>query len=313
MADLKISQLTGATTPLAGTEVLPIVQSSTTKQVSVANLTAGRSFDALGMTLTSTDAGATAAPLLDLYRDSASPAANDIIGEIEFNGEDSAGNKQAYGLIHASILSPTSGAEQGQLHFETATAGALTEKMIIGTTNLVINEIGAVFNMRVEGDADANLFVTDATNDRIGVGTASPATKLDVNGTTTTLTLVETTGAAWTDYTPTITVDAGTIGTPTIVLARYRILGKTLFLQLNVTVSVTSGAPSEIRCTLPDGRVSPNSSLYTTVWVTNNSLSRSGLLRQTTNSYGVQIQDPESVYVWSGSCAFYGSVVLELT
>ena len=42
MADLKISQLTGATTPLAGTEVLPIVQGGSTKQVSVANLTAGR-------------------------------------------------------------------------------------------------------------------------------------------------------------------------------------------------------------------------------------------------------------------------------
>lgn len=42
MANLKISQLTGATTPLAGTEVLPIVQSGSTRQVSVANLTAGR-------------------------------------------------------------------------------------------------------------------------------------------------------------------------------------------------------------------------------------------------------------------------------
>jgi predicted RecA/RadA family phage recombinase len=134
------------------------------------------------VTLTSTDAGATAAPLLDLYRDSASPAASDTLGEIEFNGEDSAGNKQAYGLIHASILSPTSTAEQGQLHFETATAGALTEKMIIGTTNLVINEIGAVFNVRIEGDTDANLFYTDATNDKVGIGTASPAEKLDVVG-----------------------------------------------------------------------------------------------------------------------------------
>jgi hypothetical protein len=37
MADLKISQLPAATTPLAGTEVLPIVQSGTTKQVSVNN------------------------------------------------------------------------------------------------------------------------------------------------------------------------------------------------------------------------------------------------------------------------------------
>lgn len=43
MADLKISQLTGATTPLAGTEVLPIVQSGTTKKVAVSDLTAGRS------------------------------------------------------------------------------------------------------------------------------------------------------------------------------------------------------------------------------------------------------------------------------
>jgi hypothetical protein len=184
MADSKISALPASTTPLAGTEVLPIVQSSSTKQVSVANLTAGRSFDALGMTLTSTDAGAAAAPILDLYRDSASPAASDTLGEIEFNGEDSAGNKQAYGLIHASILSPTSTAEQGQLHFETATAGALTEKMIIGTTNLVINEIGAVFNVRIEGDTDANLFYTDATNSRIGIGTITPTAKLEVAGKT---------------------------------------------------------------------------------------------------------------------------------
>jgi len=134
------------------------------------------------VTLTSTDASATAAPLLDLYRDSATPAASDTLGEIEFNGEDSAGNKQTYGVIHGSILSPTSTSEQGQLHFETATAGALTEKMIIGTTNLVINEIGAVFNVRIEGDTDANLFFTDATNDKVGLGTASPAEKLDVVG-----------------------------------------------------------------------------------------------------------------------------------
>lgn len=42
MADAKISALPAASTPLAGTEVLPIVQGGTTDQVSVANLTAGR-------------------------------------------------------------------------------------------------------------------------------------------------------------------------------------------------------------------------------------------------------------------------------
>lgn len=39
MADLKISQLTAVTTPLAETEVLPIVQSGSTKKVTVAELT----------------------------------------------------------------------------------------------------------------------------------------------------------------------------------------------------------------------------------------------------------------------------------
>jgi hypothetical protein len=50
MADTKISALPASTTPLAGTEVLPIVQSSTTRQVSVANLTAGRAISATSVT-----------------------------------------------------------------------------------------------------------------------------------------------------------------------------------------------------------------------------------------------------------------------
>lgn len=52
MANAKISALTAATTPLAGTEVLPIVQGGATKQVSVANLTAGRAVSMLSATST---------------------------------------------------------------------------------------------------------------------------------------------------------------------------------------------------------------------------------------------------------------------
>lgn len=52
MADSKISALPSATTPLAGTEVLPIVQSGATDQVTVANLTAGRAVSVLSLTST---------------------------------------------------------------------------------------------------------------------------------------------------------------------------------------------------------------------------------------------------------------------
>ena len=62
MADVKISALPSATTPLAGTEVLPIVQSGTTDQVTVANLTAGRAITATSVnkvTLTTPATGST--------------------------------------------------------------------------------------------------------------------------------------------------------------------------------------------------------------------------------------------------------------
>lgn len=52
MADKKISALTGATTPLAGTEILPIVQSGATVKVAVSDLTAGRAISATQLTLT---------------------------------------------------------------------------------------------------------------------------------------------------------------------------------------------------------------------------------------------------------------------
>jgi hypothetical protein len=52
MADKKISALTASTTPLAGTEVLPIVQSGATVKVAVSDLTAGRIVSSTGSNIT---------------------------------------------------------------------------------------------------------------------------------------------------------------------------------------------------------------------------------------------------------------------
>jgi hypothetical protein len=70
MADSKISALPASTTPLAGTEVLPIVQSGVTNQVSVANLTAGRAITALSVNASggTLSAGGTANGIFSLNR-----------------------------------------------------------------------------------------------------------------------------------------------------------------------------------------------------------------------------------------------------
>lgn len=44
----------------------------------------------------------------------------------------------------------------------------------------VFNESGADKDARFEGDTDANLLFLDASTDRVGIGTAAPAAKLDV-------------------------------------------------------------------------------------------------------------------------------------
>jgi hypothetical protein len=59
MADKKISALTAASTPLAGTEVLPIVQSGATVKVSAADVTAGR---VVGMKAVSLDSAGSSLP-----------------------------------------------------------------------------------------------------------------------------------------------------------------------------------------------------------------------------------------------------------
>ena len=51
--------------------------------------------------------------------------------------------------------------------------------------NIIFNESGADVDFRVEGDTNANLLFVDASTDRVGIGTSSPSTALDVSGTVT--------------------------------------------------------------------------------------------------------------------------------
>lgn len=83
-------------------------------------------------TLYSSDAGATEAPVLDIYRDSASPAASDVIGAINFKGEDSAGNTETYVKERAVIVDPTSTSENARYEVQTVEAGTLATRLSVG-------------------------------------------------------------------------------------------------------------------------------------------------------------------------------------
>jgi hypothetical protein len=83
----------------------------------------------------------------------------------------------------------------------TASTGKFTTLDATGNTNLdggsfVFNDSGADKDFRIEGDTDANLFFTDASTDRIGIGTSSPATKLEVVGSSASIQASESGGAS---------------------------------------------------------------------------------------------------------------------
>jgi hypothetical protein len=82
--------------------------------------------------LKSSEAGASAGPLLELYRDSATPAASDLIGQVAFYSEDSAGNKELSATITGKILDATSGSEDSEVIVATENAGTLANRLHIG-------------------------------------------------------------------------------------------------------------------------------------------------------------------------------------
>lgn len=86
----------------------------------------------LGLTLTSTDATAAAGPTITLYRDSATPAASDVIGEIAFSGEDSGGGTDIYARAYGVITDPTAASEDGELRIDTSVAGTKANRLRVG-------------------------------------------------------------------------------------------------------------------------------------------------------------------------------------
>ncbi len=99
------------------------------------------------ITITSTDTGSSAAPEFKLYRNSASPANADYLGQIKFAGESDTGVERNYAKITGKISDASNGTEDGIIEIAHIKAGSQnisarfksTELMLMNGTKLSVD------------------------------------------------------------------------------------------------------------------------------------------------------------------------------
>jgi hypothetical protein len=113
------------------------------------------------LTLTSTDTGSSAAPELELYRNSSSPADADYLGQLKFTGESDDGSKEVYAKITGKIGDASSGTEDGIIEFAHRKAGSNVITARFTSTSLkLINgtELEAEGGATITGTCTATTF-----------------------------------------------------------------------------------------------------------------------------------------------------------
>ena len=132
------------------------------------------------LTLTSTDADANNGPILDLVRDSGSPADGDEVGIIRFKFDDDAGEVNTAARFTAKINDASNGTEDGELEIVTLINGSSRSRMELLPTETVFNEDSVDVDFRVEGNGNANALFVQGSDDFVGIGTGAPKKRLHI-------------------------------------------------------------------------------------------------------------------------------------
>ena len=153
-----------ATADMTGSEILSTISGENIILGEISST--GNSSFAGNVTISSSDGGSAAAPELDLYRISASPADADYLGQIKFSGESDDDSKEVYAKITGKIGDASSGTEDGIIEIAHRKAGSNNISARFTSTDLkLINGTG----LEVAGDT--------TLSGNLGVGTAATSTE----------------------------------------------------------------------------------------------------------------------------------------
>ena len=122
------------------------------------------------LTLTSTDADASVGPNLVLYRNSSSPADNDLLGQIKIVGRND--NSQDVNAVYIQnyMTDVSDGSEDAASFFYLMEGGTARERVGFSSTATVFNEDSRDVDFRVESDGNANMLYVDGGKNSVGIG-----------------------------------------------------------------------------------------------------------------------------------------------
>ena len=121
-------------------------------------------------TVTSIGTGAAAGPYLNLSRNSSSPADDDAIGIIQFNGKNDQDESLAYVQIQTNILDATDATEDGYFRVNVRANGSLEDSLTISNNNIIFNDSGLDRDFRVESDSNTHMLFVDAGENAVKIG-----------------------------------------------------------------------------------------------------------------------------------------------
>ena len=104
--------------------------------------------------LESTEDGAAGAPDFLMYRNSATPADNDVLGVIFWNGNDDGGSNSQYAYQRLVATDVTAGSENARMDFNIVTDGSVDRALEIDGTGIDVTGTVTADGLTVNGDAN---------------------------------------------------------------------------------------------------------------------------------------------------------------